>query len=103
MKHKTKHFITVHNKRYPYTLTQVNKNSIHVYCKDANISQEFLNEDIAALLIDLPNLILVEKKYQNEQTEVIRFRVRPEDKKLIEQKALKKGFKSVSGFFERWL
>lgn len=94
----TQHFVTVHNKRSSYSLMSVNKKVIHVECKDANIDQDFLNEDIAALLIDLPNLILAEKKYNSEQSEVIRFRVSAQDKKKIEQKAFQKGFKNVSMF-----
>lgn len=97
-KNKTHHFITVNHKRYPYTLNPVKSHITHFECPDANISQEFLNEDLAHLLLDLPHLILAEKQYQSEQTEMIRFRIRPEDKKRIEQKAIKEGYKSVSSF-----
>ncbi|MBU0505537.1 MAG: hypothetical protein ABII18_05090 [bacterium] len=97
----TNHFVSVNHKRYSYSLKPVNKKVTHVKCVDANIDQEFLNEDIAAFLIDLPELILAEKKYKNEQTEVIRFRVSPEDKKAIEKKALKQGFNNVSSFLRR--
>ncbi len=100
-KQTSHHFITVHHKKYAYNLTPINKRTTHVICSDANIDQEFLNEDIAALLLDLPSLILAEKKYKKEQSDVIRFRVSPEDKKYIEQKANQKGFKNVSGFLRK--
>lgn len=95
---KTRHSITINNKKYAYSLTATDKKTAHVECKDANISQEFLNEDIPALLMDLPNLILAEKEYKKHRAEIIRFRISPEDKKIIEQKAVKKGYANVSSF-----
>jgi len=92
------HFVTINNKKYPYTLKKASKTSTFVECKDANIHQEFLNEDIPSLLIDLPNLILSEKKYKHAQEQIIRFRINPEDKKKITEKALKKGYTTISGF-----
>lgn len=94
---QSKQHVTVHNKKYPYTLTRVNKKVSAVRCDAAHIDQEFLNEDIPALIIDLPNLILSEKKYK-EQNEIIRFRVTSKDKKKIEKKALENGYVTVSGF-----
>lgn len=76
----------------------LNKKETFVECEAAHIAQPFLNEDIPELLCSLPELILAEKKYQDNQEAIIRFRVSTEDKKEIEQKALKKGFKSVSEF-----
>ncbi len=92
------HFLTVNNKKYAYELIPTSKETVQVICEAANINQEFLNEDIPELLNDLPNLILAEKEYKNTQSEVIRFRVSPEDKKLIEKKAVKEGYSSVSSF-----
>lgn len=94
----TQHSVTINNRKYSYSLTFVDKKTTLVACKDANISQEFLNEDIPTLLLDLPNLILSEKEYKKCQEEIIRFRISPEDKKLIEQKAIKKGYSNVSSF-----
>lgn len=92
------HFITLNNKKYAYILKPIDKEVTFVECKAANIAQEFLNEDIPQLLIDLPNLILAEKKYKEQQSDVIRFRVSPEDKKEIEKKAVEAGYASVSSF-----
>lgn len=97
MKNPIKHYITLNNKKYFYTLITNNK-STTFKCDAANIAQAFLNKDIPALLNDLPNLIIAEKEYKQQQDKIIRFRISPEDKKLIEQKALKKGYTSVSSF-----
>ncbi len=79
-------------------MRKINTKTTHFECDAANISQPFLNEDIPSLLIDLPNLILSEKEYLEKQDEVIRFRVTAEDKKLIEENACKKGFKTISDY-----
>ena len=98
MKTLLKHFITINNKKYFYTMKPAGKNSTFVECKAANIAQEFLNEDIPALLIDLPNLIITEKEYNKQQSEIIRFRVSREAKKSIEKKAIQKGYSSISSY-----
>jgi len=99
MKNKAiSYFVTVGNKKYIYKLRKIDNKKTFVECEGTNIGQEFLNEDIPAFLMDLPNLILAEKEYKNSQNEVIRFRINPEDKKLIEIAAIKKGYSSVSGF-----
>jgi hypothetical protein len=92
--------ITVQNKKYTYTISpsKCEKGAIHFVCKAAKIDQEFLAEDIGALILDLPALIVAEKKYDTTQSEVVRFRVSVEDKKKIEQKAVAKGFDSVSDY-----
>ena len=48
--------------------------------------------------MDLPNLIFAEKDHDKKQSEVIRFRVSPDDKRAIEKKALKKGYVSISAY-----
>ncbi len=90
--------ITINNKKYSYSLEEKKKNSIFIECKDANIAQEFLTEDVAGLLIDLPNLIIAEKENVKKQSEVVRFRVSSTDKSKIEKKAVKEGFDSVSDY-----
>jgi len=95
---KTECFILLNNKKYLYTLKKIGKDRFFVECKDANVSQEFLSEDIPDLLIDLPNLILAEKEYNEGQAEIVRFRLSAYDKKTILKKAYKKGYKTVSGF-----
>lgn len=79
-------------------MKRVGDKTTFVECDAANIGQEFLNEDIPELLNDLPNLIMAEKEYNNQQSEMIRFRVSVDDKKVIEKKAVQKGYPSVSGY-----
>jgi len=94
----SKHFITLNNKKNFYTLKKIDEKTIFFECKAANISQEFLKEDLSDLLTDLPNLILAEKKYKKGQAEIIRFRLSTEDKKKIFEKACKKGYQTISEY-----
>lgn len=92
------HFISLNNKKYFYFLKPIGKGITFVKCEAANIAQEFLNEDIPQFLMDLPGLILAEKEYQNKPSELIRFRVSPQDKAAIEKKAAEAGYASLSSF-----
>lgn len=91
-------YITVNNKKYKYILEKRRLNTIFVECGGANISQDFLAEDVPNLLIDLPNLIVAEKKYSKKQSEVLRFRVSSEDKYRIKKRATKEGYDSISDY-----
>ena len=90
--------ITVNNKKYKYSLEEKNGNVVFVECIDANIAQEFPAEDVPSLLIDLPNLIIAEKEYAGNQSEIIRFRISSSDKNKIERKAVKEGYDSLSDY-----
>ncbi len=89
---------TLNHKKYLCLLTPSGKNTTHFECKAARIDQDFLNQDVADLLIDLPNLVLAEQEHKLKQSEVIRFRVSTEDRIAIEKRAAKEGYGSVSGF-----
>ncbi|MCK5588998.1 MAG: hypothetical protein KAI16_01660 [Candidatus Pacebacteria bacterium] len=93
-----KNTITLNNKKYDYFLKDNKDGTIFFECEDAKISQDFLAEDIAGVIIDLPKLILAEKEYSKKASEVIQFRVSPADRSKIEKKALKEGFDSVSSY-----
>lgn len=91
--------ITVQNKKYEYTLTSAKeKGVIRFVCKGANLDQDFLTEDIPDLILVLPALITAERTCQDNQTEVVRFQISSEDKKIIEKKALASGFDTVSDY-----
>jgi len=90
--------ITINNKKHTYSLEEKRRGIVFVECKDANIAQNFLAEDVASLLIDLPNLIIAEKEHIKKQSSVIRFRVSSKDKEKIERKAVKEGYDSVSDY-----
>ncbi len=90
--------ITCQNKKYPYTLKPLGKGWTLVTCEAANIEQEFLDEDILNLIIDLPNLIVAEKEYRKKQEQMIRFRCSTEEKKEIEKRAIQERFPTVSSY-----
>jgi len=90
--------MTIGNKKHQYSLEKKKSGVIFIECKDTNIVQEFLAEDVPNLLIDLPNLIIAEKKYDKSQSEVVRFKVSFKDKSRIEQKATKEGYDSISKY-----
>jgi len=63
MSKNIQHSITVKNKKHVYTLAPSGKNMTNVLCETAGVNQDFLNEDVPALLLDLPNLIIAEQDY----------------------------------------
>jgi hypothetical protein len=81
-----KNYIQVGEKKYLYTIIPIDDTSSRIICREANIDQEFLNEDIIQLLQDLPHLILAEKEYQATQDAVIRFRVSATEKSRLQKK-----------------
>jgi len=95
-----KHFITIKNRQYPYLIERTKEKGVIMFtCEEASMKQHFLAEDIAALLIDLPEMIIDEQNYRKKrQKDVIRFRVSTEEKSEIEKKAIKKGYSTVSAF-----
>ena len=95
---KTNATVTVKNKQYPYTLEKKRGGVVRMVCKAAKIDQEFLAEDVSALILDLPALIVAEQKHEDAQDTVIRFRVSARDKHRIEQNATEKGYDSVSKY-----
>ena len=95
---KIRSTITVKNKVFHYTLERTEGGAIRLVSKDACIDQEFLSEDIAGVLLDLPNLILAEQEYKNTHSDIIRFRVSTDDKKKIEKRAVAHGFDSISEY-----
>jgi len=90
--------ITVNNKKYKYSLEEKKGGIIFVECKDASLAQDFLAQDVARLLIDLPNLIIAEKNHNKKQSEIVRFRVSSADKSRIEKRATKEGYESLSEY-----
>ena len=93
-----KYTITINNKKHGYSLRKTGGGATYVECADAHIAQNFLDEDIPDLLIDLPNLIIAEKTYKYGRDEFVRFRISAKDKKMIEKKALRNGYASVSEY-----
>lgn len=95
---KSINYIKVGNQKYEYSIRFINKKVVFFECKAAHMAQQFLAEDIAALLIDLPELILGEQEYEKQHPEVMRFRLSSAQKKEIKRRAAQEGYDSVSRF-----
>ena len=93
----TTQFAMANNKKYPYSL-KVGKKWTYVECKAAKISQKFLTEDIPALLVDLPELIIGQQEYEKKQSHVLRFRCNEEERREIEKRAVQKRFPNISAY-----
>jgi hypothetical protein len=93
-----KYTLTLNNSKHEIELQPIDKQSIQVICPSANIHQPFLKEDISALFLDLPELILAEEKHRKAPKEIIRFRVSGSEKQHIQQNAQKLGFTNVSTY-----
>jgi uncharacterized protein (DUF1778 family) len=89
-------YILVNNKRFEYSLRKSSQEMTLVICEAAKIHQEFLNEDIPNLLMDLAHLILAEKEYQKKNT-TLQIRLSVDEKRRVQSSALLKG-KTVSEF-----
>lgn len=98
MSSNIQHSITVKHKRHTYTLAPNGKCMTSIVCKDAGICQDFLNEDVPALLLDLPSLIIAEQEYTKAQSAVVHFRLRVEEKARLERDAIKYGFSNISAY-----
>lgn len=99
---KVYHSVTVNNKKYPYCIEPQNLDGeevLFVECAGAGISQPLYAEDIAQLLVDLPQWITeYQHKKKAKKAEYILFRVKPDEKLDIERKAYKSGYPNVSSF-----
>lgn len=95
-----KNYLEVKNKKYAYTITPVDENVSKIVCKDACLEQEFLNEDVMSLILDLPNLITSEQSYQLKQDSVIRFRVSALEKAKLQQKLTEHGYTNMSAYIK---
>ncbi len=93
--------LTLNNKKYTYKLTEVSNFLTKVECHSAWISQVFENEDLPELLLHLPDYILEkEAERQKDKSTFIQIRVSMSEKNAIKQRALKKGYKNVSGYLK---
>ena len=92
-----KHYILVGNKRYDYTLEPARSHTT-IVCRGANLNQRFSNDQIPAVLTQLAREIMLARSEAAAQSEVMRFRVTPDEKQMIEQRALDAGFDNVSAY-----
>ncbi len=100
-----KHYIQINKRNHEYSITPLpispfGEHLSLVVCEAANINQEFENEDIPALLEDLPNLIESESEYRLKKSAILRFRLTPEEKAIIQENAKQYGFSNMSSFLK---
>ena len=94
---KITHYILVGNKRYEYTL-QPKSQYTTIICDGAGIRAQFPNEQVPIVLAELSKAILQAKQELESQSETMRFRVTPTEKKMMEKRAHALGFKNMSSY-----
>lgn len=96
-----KHYIEIKGIKHKYDIIPNSDNKTsRVICSSAKIDQNFLNEDIPALLNDLKNLIEAEEKYMKSLSKTIRFRASAKDKEIIQKNVKKYWYKNMSDFLK---
>ena len=94
---KITHYILVGNKRYAYSL-QPSQETTTIICEGAGIRAQFPNEQVPIVLAELAKAIMQAKQEVEAQSEVIRFRVTPTEKQMMEKRAMALGFKNMSSY-----
>ncbi len=94
---KTTQYFTLGRTRYEYSLEKINEEVIRFKCEKLGMDEEFLLEDIANLIMDLPNIANNLKTYEKGKV-TIRFRVTPTEKQRIIQTASHNGYRNTSDF-----
>ena len=69
-----------------------------IICEGAGIRAQFPNEQVPIVLAELAKAIMQAKQEVEAQSEVIRFRVTPTEKQMMEKRALALGFKNMSSY-----
>ncbi len=93
-----KHYIIVGNRKYEYML-ETSRNRTNLVCEGAGIEQKYSNEEIPAILANLPNIIIsLAEQSAGVQSEALRFRVTPAEKEYIMQAAIEAGYNNMSAY-----
>jgi hypothetical protein len=95
-------YIELGTKKYPLVITpcldkeDIKDWFIHVKCIEAELDQEYLEEDLHLLIKDLPWMI--EHFQQKRKSWSITIRINPEDKIKIEKYAKQRWFQDISAY-----
>lgn len=92
-----RHYILVGNKRYDYTMAPAQRYTT-IVCKGAGIRVRVPNEQVPQVLGELARQIVASREESEAQSEVLRFRVTPTEKREIEQAAMEAGYDNVSAY-----
>lgn len=95
-------YIPVGTKKFPLIIRSTGKvdpedgELVEVYCKEANLDQEYLKSDLTLLLQDIWAMIEAEQAQKKDDT--INIRVKARDKVLLQQYASAGGYRSLSEY-----
>ncbi len=93
-----KHVIVIGKKKYDYELQPARRFTVLVL-RELGIEEKVPNEELPKILLKLPEIIMRSREDESsKQSEVMRFRVSPEEKSEIERMAFENGFESVSAY-----
>ncbi len=93
-----RHVLVIGKKKYNYELQPARSFTLLVI-RELGIEEKIPNEELPKILLKLPDLILSAREEEtSKQSEVMRFRVSPEEKSEIERLAYENGFESVSAY-----
>jgi len=87
-------FFQFGKRKYPVALECRGKTT-RVFCEAINIDQDFLSEDVPALIADLPNIFAMKFEHRRSKVAQIQFRVSGAEKLQIEKKARQKGLSTI--------
>jgi hypothetical protein len=91
--------IVVLGKKYEYSIIPLGGNSeVHLKCEAAGLDQDLAVEDLAQMLLDLPDDIIRMQSVKSNKEQMLRIRVSKKDKEMIERAAVNKGYESVSEY-----
>jgi hypothetical protein len=100
-------FIPVGTKKYPLIITETGKidpeegEIVHITCDILHLNQSYLKSDLPLLFMDIGRMI--EEELSQKADSNLHIRLKNSEKMLIEQKAQKEGFTSISEFVKEKL
>lgn len=95
-------YIPVGMKKYPLIIRDTGKTDpddgaiMHITCEVINLDQEYLKEDLPLLFMDIQEMIASELAQKADAH--LHIRLKNSEKQLIEEKAYKEGYRSISQF-----
>ena len=92
------YIFTLNHKKHVCKITRIDEEVTHIECLSAWINQDFPNEDVADMLLEIPAIILENEKIDREKSTIIQIRISSVEKVRLKEKALKSGFNNVSSY-----
>lgn len=95
-------YIAVGTKKYPLIITNTwtidpdDGEIVRIYCKEANLDQDYLKSDLPNLLEDIGSMI--QEEMARKKDDNINMRVKAQQKALLQQYAFEAGYRSLSEY-----